>query len=276
MRWRLKENALQDWHDSEHERLDGRVALVTGSTGGVGFQAAGLLAARGATVVINGRGRERGEAALEALRQVSERVHLVVGDCIEPAEAARVVQEAAAIEGRLDILVSAGAEGHVPPKPFAEMSAEEIVTAYQTRLLPRILPVHAAIPYLRKQGGSVVMLTTDAARHPTPGESIVGAVGAGVILMTKALAKEFSRWQIRVNSVAMTLTSDTPSWERIFGGEAAFQKQLFAKLNDRFPGGRPPSAREVAQVVTFLASDACAQVTGQTVSVNGGLSFGGW
>ena len=276
MRWHKKESALQNWLADTSTHLEGRVALVTGSSGGVGFQVAGMLAARGATVVINGRGLARGEAALKDLQDLPGQVHLVTGDCIDPTEAARVVQQAAAIEGRLDILVSAGAEGSVPPKPFAEMSAQEIITAYQTRLLPRILPVHAAVPFLRRQGGSVVMLTTDAARHPTPGESIVGAVGAGVILMTKALAKEFSRWHIRVNSVAMTLTSDTPSWSRIFGGEAEFQQQLFAKLNDRFPGGRAPTAQEVAQVVTFLASDAAAQVTGQTVSVNGGLSFGGW
>ena len=276
MLWHKKENALQDWLDDTSSGLAGRVALITGSTGGVGFQVAGMLAARGATVVINGRGQERGDAALKALQGLSGRVYLVTGDCIDPHEAARVVQQAAGLEGRLDVLVSAGAEGRVAPKPFAEMSAEEIVTAYQTRFLPRILPVHAAVPFLREQGGSVVMLTTDAARHPTPGESIVGAVGAGVILMTKALAKELSRWRIRVNSVAMTLTSDTPSWDRIFGGDAAFQQQLFTKLNDRFPGGRAPTAQEVAQVVAFLASDAASQVTGQTVSVNGGLSFGGW
>ena len=261
---------------SESTGLEGRVALLTGSTGGVGLQAALGLAARGATVVLNGRSRERGEAALAQVRQVSPRAHLVTGDCADATEAARVVAEAAAWGTRLDIVVSAGAEGRVPPKPFAEMSADEIVTAWQSRLFPRIFPVHAAVPHLRERGGAVVMLTTDAARHPTPGESVVGAVGAGVILMTKALAKEFSRWRIRVNSVAMTLTSETPSWDRIFGGQAAFQRELFAKLNDRFPAGRAPSAQEVAQVVVFLASDASAQVTGQTVSVNGGLSFGGW
>ena len=118
------------------------------------------------------------------------------------------------------------------------------------------------------------MLTTDAARHPTPGESIVGAAGAAVMLLTKALAREFSRWDVRVNAVAMTITSDTPSWDRIFASES-FQSRLFTKAVERFPRGRPPSAGEVADVVVFLAADA-GQVTGQTTSVNGGLSFGGW
>jgi 2-hydroxycyclohexanecarboxyl-CoA dehydrogenase len=256
--------------------LEGRVALVTGSSGGVGFQVARSLAARGATVVINSRTAASGERALAQLREVSERVHLALGDCGDAAQAARVVQEAASHKGSLDIVVSAGAQGDVPPKPFAQMSADEIVTAFQSRLFARIFPVHAAVRFLREHGGAIVMLGTDAARHPTPGESVVGAVGASVILMTKALAKEFAPWHIRVNAVAMTLTSGTPSWERIFSDTKGFQSKLFGKLNDRFPAGRAPTAEEVASVVVFLASDGAAQVTGQTISVNGGLSFGGW
>lgn len=256
--------------------LEGRVALVTGSSGGVGFHVAQSLAARGATVFINSRTAASGQPALARLREASERVHLALGDCGDAVQAARVVQEAAALHGRLDIVVSAGAQGDVPPKPFAQMSADEIVTAFQSRFFPRIFPVHAAVPFLREHGGAIVMLGTDAARHPTPGESVVGAVGASVILMTKALAKEFAPWRIRVNAVAMTLTSGTPSWQRIFGDTKGFQSHLFGKLNDRFPSGHAPTAEEVANVVVFLATDGAAQVTGQTVSVNGGLSFGGW
>jgi 3-oxoacyl-[acyl-carrier protein] reductase len=125
------------------------------------------------------------------------------------------------------------------------------------------------------RGGSIVMITTDAARVPTPGESIIGAVGASVILMTKALAREFSRWKIRVNSVAMTLTSDTPSWDRIFA-KKDFETKVFSKALDRFPSGRAPTSDEVARTAVFLLSEDSGQINGQTVSVNGGLSFGGW
>ena len=187
-----------------------------------------------------------------------------------------MARQAASGNGGIDILVSAGAASRVLPKPFAEFDGAEIVDAFQSRLLPRIFPVHAALPYLRERGGAVVMLCTDAARHATAGESIPGAVGASVILMTKVFAKEFARWRIRVNSVAMTLTSDTPSFDRIFGEDSTFSSKLFTRLAERFPSGRPPTSEEVAQVAVFLASDAASQVTGQTVSVNGGLSFGGW
>jgi 3-oxoacyl-[acyl-carrier protein] reductase len=73
----------------------------------------------------------------------------------------------------------------------------------------------------------------------------------------------------------MTLTSGTQSWESIFG-EDSYQKDLFAKALDRFPFGAAPSAHDVSEAVVFLASARAAHVTGQTLSVNGGLSFGGW
>ena len=103
---------------------------------------------------------------------------------------------------------------------------------------------------------------------------MVGATGAVVMVLTKALARELSRDRIRVNSVALTLTSGTPGWDRAFASELG--AKVFAKAVERFPFGRPPNADEVAQAMVFLASDAAGQISGQTVSVNGALSFGGW
>jgi 3-oxoacyl-[acyl-carrier protein] reductase len=155
------------------------------------------------------------------------------------------------------------------------MTPQQIESEFRMRMMPRIFPVHAALPAWREKGGSVVLLTTDAGRVATPGESVLGAVGASIMMMTKTLAKELGRLKIRVNSVALGPTSGAPTWDRIFSGES-FQRDLVAKIVERFPFGRPPSAEEAAAVAVFLASDAAAQVTGQTISVNGGLSFGGW
>jgi 2-hydroxycyclohexanecarboxyl-CoA dehydrogenase len=254
--------------------LTGNVALITGGTAGVGLETGLRLARRGARVVVTGRSRESGERALSVLRPVSERTFAEAGDAGEPAAISALVDRVVAQHGGIDILVSAGSAHDIGPTPFAEMAMEDLKRAFDSRIYARIFPVRAALPALRERGGSVVMLTTDAARHPTPGESVMGAVGAAVILMTKALARELSRWSIRVNSVAMTITSGTPSWDQMFATES-FQSRLFTKAVERFPQGRPPSAGEVADVAVFLAADA-AQVTGQTVSVNGGLSFGGW
>jgi 2-hydroxycyclohexanecarboxyl-CoA dehydrogenase len=259
----------------QYADFDNKVALITGASGGLGLRVAEKLAANGAIVVINSRSEEKGEKAVAGLRKISDRVSFVIGDTTDYDATVKVASAAAAINGGIDVVVSSGAQGAVRPMPFADMTGAEVVSAFHSRFFARIFPVHAALPYLRVRGGSVVMVGTDAGRHATPGESVVGAFGAGVILMTKTLAKEFSRWQIRVNSVSLTLTSDTPSWDRIFG-EETFQTGLFSKALTRFPSGRAPTAEEVARVAVFLASDQSSQVTGQTVSVNGGLSFGGW
>jgi 2-hydroxycyclohexanecarboxyl-CoA dehydrogenase len=256
--------------------MKGVRALVTGGSGGIGFSIARGLARRGAVVVVTGRNSERGEAAAKELAQIVPECAFMQGDAGDPASIADVCERAAKHMGGIDTLVSAGAEGKVGPTPFADMTAQQITENFDARFRARIFPLHAAIPYLRKSDrANAVLITTDAARHPTPGESIIGAAGAAVLLLVKALARELSRDRIRVNGVALTLTSDTPSWDRIFA-KASFENKLFSKALDRFPSGRAPTADEVAEAALFLCSSGASQITGQTVSVNGGLSFGGW
>ncbi|KWT82098.1 MULTISPECIES: SDR family oxidoreductase [unclassified Variovorax] len=254
----------------------GKGVLVSGGTSGIGFAIAKMLARRSAVVAISGRTAETGEAAAAQLREISDGCFYVQAHASDAASAAASVSVAAERMEKLDVLVSAGAYGSVGPALFADMTPDQIESSFRERLLAKIFPVHAAIPYLRKSGAAaIVMITTDAARHPTPGESVIGGVGAAIILLTKALARELSRDAIRVNSVALTLTSDTPAWDRMFS-KPGFGNDLFSKALARFPQGRPPNADEVAEAAAFLASTAATQVTGQTISVNGGLSFGGW
>lgn len=254
----------------------GKRVLVTGGTSGLGFAVAQMLARQGAVVAVTGRSAERGADAQRVLCGIQPGCCFLQADSGDYAQVARAVADAVRALGGIDSLISAGAEGSVKPTPFADMTPQELEAGFTSRFFPRIYPVHAVAPVMREQGhGSIVMITTDAARHPTPGESLIGAAGASVVLLTKALAREFSRWSVRVNAVAMTLTSGTPSWDRIFGAQG-FENRLFSKALDRFPSGRAPTAEEVARVAVFLASGASSQVTGQTLSVNGGLSFGGW
>lgn len=257
----------------------GRRVLVTGGTSGTGLAVARGALQLGATVVVNGRDAGRTADTLSELRAQHgpDRAYLAVGDCLEHAQAVRVVADAVAVLGGLDVLVSAGASAAgYDPKPFASMRADEIAGGLTTRFLARVNPVHAAIPHLLTgERPAVVLLTTDAARHATRGESIVGAYAAGVVAFTKTVARELARDGVRVNAVAMTLTSGTRSWERIFG-EDSYQKELFARAVERFPRGTAPSAEDVAESVLHLCSPTTGQVTGQTLSVNGGLSFGGW
>lgn len=255
--------------------MRGKRVLVSGGSAGIGFAAAKLFARRGASVAITGRSAERGGQALQEMRGISADCIFLHGDAGVPQDVARVTREAAHAMGGIDVLISAGAGHATGNKLFESLSIEEIRETFEHLVFPRILPVHAAIPHLKGAGGgSIVMITTDAARHATPGESMVGATGAMTIMLTKVLARELSRDRVRVNSVALTLTSGTPGWDMAFAHE--FSRKVFQKAVERFPFGRPPDADEVAQAMVFLASDEAGQVSGQTLSVNGALSFGGW
>jgi 3-oxoacyl-[acyl-carrier protein] reductase len=253
----------------------GKTVLITGGTSGTGLRAAERFLSGGARVMINGRSVDRAKGALDRLRDLGD-VALFIGDCAVYQQAAAAVAATVEAFESLDVLVSAGAQGTGDPKPFAQMTADELLSGLTSRFMARMYPVHAAIPVLRgRAGANIVLLTTDAGRHATSGETIVGAYAASIIQLTKTLARELSRDHVRVNAVSMTLTADTHAWERIFA-QQSFQSTLFTKAVARFPFGAPPTAGDVADAVAFLASPAASNITGQTISVNGGLSFGGW
>lgn len=253
--------------------LDGQVAWVTGGTAGVGLAIARALLEAGAQVVISGRDAARGAQALARLD--SARAHLAVGDCSDPDQARALADGIAARQGRLDIVVASGGAIDEKPGLFHEVDDAHFTQVYRHQFLNRVFPVRAALPHLRTHGGSVVLVGTDAGRHATVGEALHGGLGAALIMLTKTLAREFARWDIRVNSLALTLTGGTEAFEQVMA-RGDWLTDLYAKAVQRFPQGRPPRADEVAQVALFLASPAASQVTGQTLSVNGGLSFGGW
>lgn len=253
--------------------MRGNVALITGGTTGIGLHIAGAFLQAGAAVALNGRNRRRGEEALRKLGHPA--ASFVAGDCADPAEARRVVEQAVAAHGRLTTLVTSGGAADLKPGLFHEVDDSAFVDVYRFQFLNRVYPIRAALPHLKDGGGSVLIISTDAGRTATVGETFHGAIGAAKIMLTKTLAREFARWRIRVNCMALTLTAGTESFDEAMARND-WVTHLYEKAMKRFPFGAPPTADEVARVALFFASDQSAQVTGQTLSVNGGLSYGGW
>ena len=240
--------------------------LVTGGTSGIGLAAARLLAEPGTRIVLNGRDPARGEAARAS---IAGEAHLVAADVSRPEEAARLVAEAVAILGGLDVLVTA-AGGDTVPTLFHDTDTAAIEAAARGWLLATIHVCHAALPHIA-DGGAVVTVASDAAKVPTPGESVIGAMMAGITMFSRTLAIEAKRRRVRVNCVTPSLVSGTATTARITAG--GFSARLFERAAQAASLG-VPDADDVAAVIGFLASPAAARVTGQVVSVNGGISAG--
>ncbi len=248
-----------------------RRILLTGSTQGVGMTVARALLEAGGTVTISGRRDETVQAGLDALKSHEGQVFGFPADLTDLGAAGELVSAAHQRMGGLDALVlSHGGPYH--PTPFEEYGAEDFPILADYIFLSLARTVHAAIPFVAESphGGRIVSIISDAARFPTPGESMIGALAAANIMFTRTLATELARKAIRMNTVAITITRDTPTYSRVMEA-SLFSRRLFEKAEARIPLG-PNRTEDISGTVMHFLSDAASKVTGQVVSVNGGLS----
>jgi 2-hydroxycyclohexanecarboxyl-CoA dehydrogenase len=263
---------------SREPRMGGLTAAVTGGTKGIGRAIVSTLAANGANVVFQGRGAAAAASLMQECAELPGKVAFVAGDLNSFEDAKSLVETACARFGKLDVFVSSGGPRQPSPRLFTDMpTPQDSLSMLESRLIPRLNGLHAAVPRMREQGfGKIVLLSTDAARTPTPSESMIGAAGAAVIFLSRALAKELAGYGIRINTVATTITSGTPPYEAYLAAKDtnsdAVIVKAFAKAHEKV-GFRINTPQDIADYVLFLASPASDQITGSTMSINGGLSF---
>lgn len=244
--------------------------LLSGSTGGIGFEIASKLVRNGASVTINGRSQSKGKKALDQLREHDPSCHFVQGNINEFESTERIVEEAINKMGTIDVLVATGGNSTRPPLNFfRDMNAVDVLKFCRTQYANRLFLIKAILSHLIENGGGrIINLSTDAGRVPTPGEVGVGGAAAALQHATRTMAKEFSRWDITVNTLFLTVVLDQFELEDMNENT----KKVFEEVRSRQVFKLESS--DVGEIVNFLAQNpGAAPITGQTISITGGVSF---
>ena len=253
-------------------RLRGARVLIAGGTSGVGLATARAFARAGAAhVVVGGRDPGRGEAAAKAVTaEAAATGTFVAADVNTVAGATDLVASATDRMGGLDILVNSTVAPYMPV-PLHAMPIEDLHAVLTQQAVGTMLVCRAAIDVLRpEEHGAIVNIASDAQRVPTPGETGIGAAMAAIITFSQTLALEAKRYGVRVNVLSPSMIVDTGSHERAMATE--FSAKIFEKIKAQAHLGLT-EPEDLANAILFLASPLARRITGQVISVNGGISI---
>lgn len=248
----------------------GRVAVITGATGGIGFAVAKRLGRDGYTVVLNGIEDEAGAKRVEELTAEGTTAEYYGFDVTSDEAVTSNIKSIGEEYGRIDVLVN-NAGGLGGRSRFEEMTTDFYRFVMALNLDSVFFASRAAIPFLKKGENATIINYTSIAGWNAggPGAGIYGTSKAGVHAITRALAKDLAEYGIRVNAVSPG-TIDTPFHAQI----KSTKPEVFASWKNNILLGRLGQPEDVASVVSFLASDDASFLTAETIQITGGQGLG--
>lgn len=253
--------------DRNRSLLSGHVAVITGAASGIGRATAAALAAAGAHVLLGDIAEDAGETAAAALRAAGGRADFIRLDVTDAASIASFRAAAGARAGAApDIIVNVAGWGRV--EPFVQNTPEFWRRVVDLNLMAPIAVSRAFLdPMIERRAGRIVNVASDAGRVGSLGETVYAGAKGGVIAFSKSLARELARYDITVNCVCPGPT-DTPLM-------AAVPDKIKEAFSRATPMRRLAKPEEIADAILFFAGPQATFVTGQVLSVSGGLTMAG-
>lgn len=253
--------------------LQHHTAIVFGGTAGIGLACVKAFAAAGAEkIMLVGRNQQRGENRVAELRDEfpDHEFGFISADASTPGGAEKAVAACVEQFERIDILLST-AGGDPMPGIYHTLPIDEIEGMVRGSLMSAMLPARAVLPQMMAQKGGVILtVASDAGKVATPGEVAIGTAMAGVIMFSRALANEAKRSGIRVNCLTPSIVRNTPLYDVLMAD--SFAAKIFGKAEQMATLG-VVEPEDLANLATFLASPAAAKLSGQAISMNGGISM---
>ncbi len=247
-------------------RLKNKVAVVTGASKGIGASIAKHFAAEGAKVVVNyASSKEGADKVVKTITDNGGIAIAVQANVSNEADVTRLFDETRKAFGKLDILVNnAVAQGYAP---IEEISAAAFQQSFNVNVLGPVLTIQAALKLFGDKGGNIINISSGASKYPLPNASLYSATKAALDAFTIALSKELGAKNVRINSIlpGATETEGAASAGVTKGSE--YEKMFVSKT----PLGRRGQPEDIAKAVVFLASDDAAWITGEQLSVSGGM-----